>query len=365
MYYTSKRRSAVSIHFGSAHLEIMSKDVVVGTYHDGIYTTVDPQREPLWLKRTKDVEQWLRERAIDTTRSNSRLLLRILRFSDREKLEIALKINAAKVTDSYWVREEGDIIGYRDIIFHDNKFDRVALLGDLDGFELKKERTPELTNTGSFEKCWQNRNGSWYLVKNGTVKNYFSEIFTDEFARELGFPTAGYRYNGELNAVETKDFTDSGRLCLEEADSLIGDNYTDFELNYQTFLRFSPAVAEEYKRLLLVDALCMNFDRHEHNYGLLRDADTGSVIGMAPNYDNNHAIFSTSGEFSPNPSRNFLSDYQEFFSDHPLETKVMQEEVVQAIDKAYDLASGQLPVPVIDKDALARKIMASAEMLGI
>jgi len=33
-------------------------------------------------------------------------------------------------------------------------------------------------------------------------------------------------------------------------------------------------------------------DRHTKNYGILREVDTGTVIGMAPNYDNNVALIS-------------------------------------------------------------------------
>jgi len=32
-------------------------------------------------------------------------------------------------------------------------------------------------------------------------------------------------------------------------------------------------------------------DRHTKNYGVLRDAETGAVLRMAPNFDNNVALF--------------------------------------------------------------------------
>lgn len=33
-------------------------------------------------------------------------------------------------------------------------------------------------------------------------------------------------------------------------------------------------------------------DRHTKNYGILRDTQTGKVIGLAPNFDNNIALIS-------------------------------------------------------------------------
>ncbi|MDE6864041.1 MAG: hypothetical protein K2J41_06625, partial [Eubacterium sp.] len=37
-------------------------------------------------------------------------------------------------------------------------------------------------------------------------------------------------------------------------------------------------------------SLCYNMDRHTNNYGLLRDIETGEIISLAPNYDNNIAL---------------------------------------------------------------------------
>lgn len=44
-------------------------------------------------------------------------------------------------------------------------------------------------------------------------------------------------------------------------------------------------------KLLYVDAICRNVDRHSGNFGILRDPDTGEAIRLAPNYDNNIALF--------------------------------------------------------------------------
>lgn len=58
---------------------------------------------PLYLKRTKYIEGWLASRAIDTHRTNSRLLKRALRLHTADNAQTALAVNAATVTASVLV----------------------------------------------------------------------------------------------------------------------------------------------------------------------------------------------------------------------------------------------------------------------
>ena len=42
--------------------------------------------------------------------------------------------------------------------------------------------------------------------------------------------------------------------------------------------------------MIYLDTLCFNMDRHNQNYGLLKDPDSGKIIKLAPNFDNNIAL---------------------------------------------------------------------------
>ena len=41
-----------------------------------------------------------------------------------------------------------------------------------------------------------------------------------------------------------------------------------------------------------MDTIIFNMDRHTQNFGFLRDIDTGEIISLAPNFDNNVALIS-------------------------------------------------------------------------
>lgn len=56
---------------------------------------------------------------------------------------------------------------YEDIRFKENYFSELALRGDPDSFSNRPSRTPELTNIGSFEKCWKLIDGEWWMYKSG------------------------------------------------------------------------------------------------------------------------------------------------------------------------------------------------------
>ena len=104
----------------------------------------------------------------------------------------------------------------------------------------------------------------------------------------MGFDMAVYEADGKY--VRSPDFT-NGELNYEAAEGIVEDD-DDYTAAFHSLHRLSPEAAGQYVRLVYIDTLCMNIDRHTQNYGVLRDADTGEVISLAPNYDNNITLIS-------------------------------------------------------------------------
>ena len=269
--------------------EIRSRDNTVGVVRDGLLVECDDARLSLYLQRTKDVEAWLSGRAIDAHRTNSRLLKKALRIGSADDMDAVLRVHAATITDTYWFCPEGEDISYADVRFRENQFAALALKGDPDSFNKPYSHTPELTNTGSFEKCWLQRDNQWWMVKQGNELERFSEMFIYHLGQALGFPMAEYQQ--EDGTVLSPDFTLGASVNYESADGIVGDD-EDYSRNFEAFYAMSPDLARQYLEIIYMDALCFNMDRHTRNYGVLRDVDTGEILSMAPNFDNNIALFS-------------------------------------------------------------------------
>ena len=266
---------------------LMSGNCTVATIKNGIITESDDTLLPLYLKRTKDVEGWLAGRAIDSHRTNSRLLKKALRLKRTDDVQTALAVNAATVTDRYWFKPEGSTAVYEDIRFKENYFDQLALRGDPDSFSRKPSRTPELTNRGSFEKCWKLIDGKWWMYKNGNENEYFSELFICKLGEKLGLNMAHYEMDGDY--IRSMDFTDSAAVNFEPIRSLMDDD-EDYENCFNAIYDLSPEFAKQYLLLIWMDSVCYNMDRHTENFGFIRNIDTGEIISLAPNYDNNIAL---------------------------------------------------------------------------
>ena len=272
---------------------IMSKDKAVARFENGLVQSVE-EKAPLYFHHRKDVEGWLRLRQIDGHRTHSRLLKKALRISATNDLGAVLRFHAATITDCYWLKQEGEDINYSDVMFTKNPFASLALSGDPNAFSLAPEKTPELTNIGSFEKCWVKRDDGWYMLKNGNTQELFSELFIARFCEAIGYPVA--LYDIEDKHVKSKDFTDAGTVCLEAMDTVF-DEEDDYEICFERIGKLSEqyfgdktVLQKQYLQILIVDSVCYNMDRHAGNFGFLRDPETGKVVSMAPNYDNNIAL---------------------------------------------------------------------------
>ena len=328
--------------------ELMSEDKVIATVKNGVITDCDNTFLPLYLKRTKNLEGWLASRAIDTHRTNSRLLKKALRLHTADDAQIALAVNAATITDRYWFRPEGSTAVYEDIRFKENLFDSLALRGDPNGFSHKPSRTPELTNTGSYEKCWRLIDGAWWMFKSGNQNEYFSELFICRLGEKLGFDMVHYELHDGY--ICSKNFTDGTAYNFEPMSSLVGEN-DDYSVCFDKIYAMSPQLAEQYLKIIWLDSVCYNMDRHTENFGFLRDVYTGDIISMAPNYDNNIALISRGYPNSADREHDgIIRFFREFIQNNPTAKTMLQDmELTEITQKMIDECFAEIPIEV-DRD---------------
>jgi len=272
---------------------IMSKDVIVARWHNNNLEIIHEKLLPLYFKESSNAEKWLDTRAIDCHRANSRLLKKALRLMEKDDASTVLFVNAATITDNYWIKPLESDLTYADVRFDNDYFANLALTGNYDSFNKaansKTSKTPELTNTGSFEKCWKLKDGQWWMHKKANHEELFSELFIYKLGSKLGFKMAEYKRGNGI--IKTKDFTDNASVNFEPAFNFVGED-EDYIKTVDTLKTICPDAVGDYVKMLFLDTVCANPDRHTFNYGVLRNADTGDILGLAPNFDNNMALIS-------------------------------------------------------------------------
>lgn len=283
---------------------LLSADREVARFDgDKNMTVCSEELLPAYFRRSRNLEGWLASRAIDSHRPNSRVLKRALRLRERDDIHSVLAVHAVTVTDTYWVKTPDSSLTWEDVRFTKDIFSRLALRGGYDNFQeaaqSDSQMTQELTNIGSFEKCWKRKDGSWWLYKQANKYELFSEYFIYLLGRELDFKMAEYYPGPEKDYITSKvryimsrDFTDGARMNYEPLDHVMGDYVEDYSQTYHTLEKFGKQLASDYVSIIFMDAICANPDRHSFNLGILRDAKTGKVLSLAPNFDNNMALIS-------------------------------------------------------------------------
>lgn len=95
----------------------MSEDDVVSKVIDNRIEPVIKEKIPLYLANGGSFSEWLTSRAIDRHRPNSRILKKMLHFTDTSDISTVLYAHAATITDNYWVKSENDNLTYDKVSF--------------------------------------------------------------------------------------------------------------------------------------------------------------------------------------------------------------------------------------------------------
>ena len=300
------------------HYEILSGDILVAIWKENRLEVVNETLLPLYLKNIKNADMWLETRAIDSHRANSRLLKKALRLAEKDDVSTVIHVNGATITDNYWIRPVGSDLTYADIRFSDDYFSSLALKGTYNSFNRaansKRSKTPELTNVGSFEKCWKLKDGRWWMHKKANHEEMFSELFIYELGSALGMNMAVYE-RGDA-CVKSLDFTDSANVNFEPASAFMGDNEDYFDV-IESLERLCSKAIPDYIRMIFLDTVCANPDRHTNNFGLLRDTESGELLGLAPNFDNNMALIARGYPAKPKASDMLVRLFSEVMEEYP------------------------------------------------
>ncbi len=298
--------------------EIFSGDTLVAVWKNEELQVLNEILLPLYLKKIRNADLWLETRAVDSHRANSRLLKKALRLAERDDISTVAHVNGATITDNYWIRAIGSPLRYADVRFSNDFFSTLALRGTYNSFNRAASRhnthTPELTNIGSFEKCWKLRDGKWWIYKKATHSELFSELFVYELGMALGMKMAQYERGDGY--IKSRDFTDGATVNFEPAFTFMGDN-EDYADVIRALGALCPGAIPDYVRLIFLDTICANPDRHTGNFGLLRDPKTGELPGLAPNYDNNMALIARGYPTKPRAKDFLIVLFSELLDEYP------------------------------------------------
>ena len=322
---------------------IMSGDTEVAVIENGNTRIINEDLAPIYLKRTHNYVKWIEDRAIDPTRPNSRALKKLHGLSMLSSdYDTAMLYNAATITDNFWVRKSSGET-WDSVRFKDDFYFKAAVSSDVDAFGREPSRSPELTNTGCREKGWCLIEGEWWLYKNEAEDRMNAEQLTYEIGSALGFDMAFYEKCDGL--IRTKDFT-GGIYNLQHIDSIVYDhdgiNDEDIRYNYKTLNDISPELAKAYMDIKYLDALVNNIDRHTKNYGVLTSRETGEIVSLAPNYDNDMAFYGYPDILCEGKNRSLgeIRYFLDALRDIPSDPPKIDEKQLDTILSTYEMAAG-------------------------
>ncbi len=152
------------------------------------------------------------------------------------------------------------------------------------------------------------------MYKRANRNEIFSELFIYEFGALRDMNMAVY-HRGK-DCVKSLDFTNSASVNFEPASTFMGDN-EDYPAVIKELQKICPQAIPDYIKMIFMDTIIANPDRHTNNLGLLRDVANGKLLGVAPNFDNNMTLISRGYPTKPKASDMLITLFNEFTAEHP------------------------------------------------
>ena len=244
---------------------------------------------------------WWTERSIPASRSGIREALEALEISNTKMLLV--RCYGLSLSDQYWICPEGSGLKWENINFFENGFSDDV--GDiLFGKNKKKDvlnfSSPDNTSDGNLKKRWKIVEGRRCLIKGGSNpfrQQPFNEAIAVGIMRRLGIPHVSYMVVWDRGAPYSvcEDFVQKDTELVPAWRILKSKKRNNSTSVYRHFVNCCEVlgikdVVPFLDRMIVLDYIIANEDRHFNNFGAVRNAETLEWLGMAPIYDSGSSL---------------------------------------------------------------------------
>lgn len=284
--------------------------------------TIDAAHAPLMSTDpsgniTRDrLSNWFKNRGIPDFRPDAVERLRAVGFPSAASL-MATGFGTS-LSDQYWIRPAGSASTWRDVNCFENDFSEElgelllphdassvpSLIEKIKGNVDILASSPDAALNGNLPKRWTIEDGRRVLVKAGRPSNRFQEPFNEKIASTLcsrlldnrdyvayGLDDGGFMKWTSRCETMTDQFTEFvpaySLLCSTKRPSDLGL----YDFYVRTCAEHGLDVRVDVEKMLTIDFLMANFDRHWNNFGILIDTESREWLRAAPVFDTGESLW--------------------------------------------------------------------------
>ena len=243
---------------------------------------------------------WWADRSIPASRSGVREALKELELTDTKILQV--RCMGLSLSDQYWIKPTGSELSWDAINFFEHTFSDD--IGDVLFGKVKNEpdfdfSSPDNTSDGCLKKRWKIMNGKRCLIKGGSNpfrQQPFNEVIASKLMELLGIIHVPYSmiWSDGMPYSVCEDFITKDTELVSAWRLMQTKKKENTQSVYQFFVECCADtgvdVVSALDRMIVVDYLIANEDRHLNNFGLVRDAETLAWLGFAPIFDNGSSL---------------------------------------------------------------------------
>ncbi len=247
------------------------------------------------------LNDWWLDRSIPSSRSGIKDALAVLNLSTTGSL--LTKSYGLSLSDQYWICPENEHLEWSKINFFYNDFaDDIGnvLFGEKPQNKVLDFSSPDNTSDGNLKKRWKIIDKKRYLIKGGSNpfrQQPFNEVIADKIMTRLGIDHIAYEtiLDGGFPYSICEDFINADTELIPAWRIMQVQKKKSSDSVYRHFLSCCESVGikqprQFLNRMIVLDFIIANEDRHFNNFGAIRNAETLKWIGMAPIYDSGSSL---------------------------------------------------------------------------
>ncbi len=207
------------------------------------------------------------------------------------------------LSDHYWIKPYNKNIVWEDVNFFDNDFsdDIGDVLFGMNGKNADFDFvSPDNTSDGNLQKRWKIIDGKRCLLKSGStpfIQQPFNEVIATLIMNKLGIEHVLYT----IIWIDNKPYSVCEDFVTKDTELISAwrvlqlrqkENHESSYLHYVNICKeLGVDIVPALDRMIVLDYIIANEDRHFNNFGLLRDANTLEWIGAAPIFDSGTSLW--------------------------------------------------------------------------